>query len=97
MEKSLLHPVFRKKSSMIIDLEQMSQEETRKFSKDYSFSKYGPRTGTGLQTVCLGYIIGNSLMVQWLGCQAFAAEDPGFIPDWEIKIPQDTWPNKLIN
>ena len=94
MEKSLLHPVFRKKSSMITDLGQMSQDKTRKFSRDYSFSKCGPRTGTGLQTVCLGYMIGNSLMVQWLGCQAFAAEGPGFIPDWETKIPQATWPNK---
>ena len=96
MEKSLLHPVFRK-SSMIRVLGQMSQDETRKLSRDYSFSKCGPRTGTGLQTVCLGYMTGNSLMVQWLGLQALLLKGRGFIPDWEAKIPQATWPNKLIN
>ena len=97
MEKSLLHPVFRKKSSMITDVGQMSQDKTQKFSRDYSFSKCGPRTGTGLQTVCLGYMIGNSLMVQWLGLQAFAAEGPGFIPDWKLRYHKPLGQiNKLI-
>lgn len=36
-------------------------------------------------------------MVQWLGLQALLLRAQVFIPDWEAKIPQATWPNKLIN
>ena len=33
-------------------------------------------------------MIGNSLVVQWLGLHAFTAEDLGSIPGWGTKIPQ---------
>ena len=32
--------------------------------------------------------VGNSLVVQWLGCSAFTGKGRGSIPGWEIKISQ---------
>ncbi|XP_073666661.1 sialidase-1 isoform X2 [Tursiops truncatus] len=32
-------------------------------------------------------LVGNSLVVQWLGLSAFTAMGPGSIPGWETKIP----------
>ena len=32
--------------------------------------------------------IGNFLVVQWLGLQAFSAEGLSSVPDWGAKIPQ---------
>ena len=33
-------------------------------------------------------IIGNSLVVQWLGLCTFIVRDSGSIPDWGTKLPQ---------
>ena len=33
----------------------------------------------------------KSLVVQWLGCGAFTAEDPDSISGWETKILQAMW------
>ena len=36
-------------------------------------------------------ILGNSLVVQWLGLFAFTAKDLGSIPGQGTKIPQAAW------
>ena len=36
-------------------------------------------------------ILGNFLVVQWLGLHAFTAEGPGSILDQATKITQDMW------
>ena len=40
------------------------------------------------------YIIGNFLVVQWLGLGAFTAKGPGSIRGEGTKIPQATWSDK---
>ena len=37
------------------------------------------------------FLLGNSLVVQWLGLHAFTAEGVGSIPDQGTKIPQGGW------
>ena len=37
----------------------------------------------------------NSLVVQWLGLQAFTSEGPGSVTGRGTKILQATWPKKL--
>ena len=36
-------------------------------------------------------LLGNSLVVKWLGLLAFTAEDMGSIPGRGTKIPQAAW------
>lgn len=83
---------------MIRDLGQMSQDETRKLSRDYSqllkaWSQDWNWSANSLLRIH-DREFPNGPVVR---TPSFAAEGPGFIPDWEAKIPQATWPNKLIN
>ena len=39
-------------------------------------------------------LLGNSLLIQWLGFHTFTAKGQGSIPDQETKIPQAMQPKK---
>ena len=39
-------------------------------------------------------LLGNSLLIQWLGFHTFTAQGQGSIPDQETKIPQAMQPKK---
>ena len=41
-------------------------------------------------------LLGNSVVVQWIGLGALTARGPGLIPGWGTKVPHAAWRSQKI-